>query len=93
MNFISFTKYKSYLESIGYSLERGKNDYSDSLHFITYLFFKEGDKDKYFVNVFTDKNGVGDKIMCINFGHGSIYVGGIKKVKIDMRHKFWKSLV
>jgi len=93
MNFVSFTKYKSYLESLGYSLERGKDDYSDSLHFITYFFSKEGEKDKYFVNVFTDCNGIGDHIMSINYGHGSIFVGGIKTIKIDMRKKFWKNLV
>lgn len=93
MKFVSFTKYKSYLESLGYHLENGKDDYSNSLRFITYFFSKEGEKDKYFVNVFTDRNGVGDKIMCINYGHGSIYVGGIKSIKIDMRRKFWKNLV
>lgn len=94
MKFVSFTKLKAYLEeSLGYRLERGKDDYSSSLRFITYFFSKEGVKNKIFVNVFTDYEGNGDSVMCINYGHGSIYYGGIKKVKIDMRKKFWRNLV
>lgn len=92
MKFISFSKYKNYLESIGYSAEKYKSDYSGSLGFITYFFSKPGEEDKYFVNVYTTKNGISDNIMSMHYGHGSFYAGGIKPVKVDMRRKFWKDL-
>lgn len=93
MKFVSFEKYKAYLESHGYTLEKGKNDYSQTLGFITYIFSKHTDEDKYFVNVFTDRNGNGDSVMSINYGHGSIYTGHIKKVKIDFRTNYWNQFV
>ena len=34
-----------------------------------------------------------DNIMTILYGCGSIYVGGIEKIKIDLRTKFWKQFI
>ena len=94
MKFVSFIKYKNYLENIkGYSLEKHKEDYSDALGFILYIFSKPNEEDKYFVNVFTNRNGIGDKVMSINYGHGSFYAGKINKVKIDMRTNYWKQYI
>ena len=91
MKFISYSKYKNYLESFGYSLEKGTNIYYD-LKFITYFFSKPGEKLKYTVNVYLDKhNEPSDKVMSINHGYGSPYLGW-NSVKIDMRKKFWKDL-
>jgi len=92
MKFISFTKFKSYLESNGYVLEKGMNIYYN-LCFATYFFSKTGEVGKYTVNVFMSNDGIiGDHVMSINKGHGSIYIGW-KSVKIDMRKKFWLNMV
>ena len=91
MKFISFNKFKSYLESYGYVLENGMNIYAD-LKFFTYFFSKPGKNDKYAINVFMSKDGTpGDHIMSINEGHGSPFLGW-RSVKVDMRRKFWKDL-
>lgn len=91
MKFVSYTKYKTYLESLGYVLEKGTNVYYD-LKFITYFFSKVGEKNKYTVNVFLDKfNNPTEHIMAINTGYGSPFLGW-KSVKIDMRKKFWQNL-
>lgn len=86
MKFISFKKYKAYLESIGYKQEKGENIYY-GLGFRSIFFSKDGNEDKYMTNVFLDS----DSIMSINYGHGSIYVGW-NAVNVDMRKKFWKDL-
>ena len=92
MKFISYTKYKTYLESNGYVLEKGINIYAD-LRFFTYFFSKPGKEDKYAINVFMSKAGTSsDNIMSINEGHGSPFLGW-RSVKVDMRRKFWKDLV
>ena len=92
MKFISYTKYKTYLESNGYVLEKGINIYVD-LRFFTYFFSKPGKEDKYAINVFMSKDGTSsDNIMSINKGHGSPFLGW-RSVKVDMRRKFWKDLV
>ena len=91
MKFISFNKYKKYLESFGYVLENGTNVYYD-LKFITYFFSKPNEKLKYTVNVYLNKdNKPTDNVMAINHGYGSPYLGW-NSVKIDMRKKFWKNL-
>ena len=91
MKFISFNKFKSYLESYGYVLENGMNIYAD-LKFFTYFFSKPGKNDKYAINVFMEKDGTpGDHIISINEGYGSPYIGW-RSVKVDMRRKFWKDL-
>lgn len=91
MKFISFNKFKSYLESYGYVLENGMNIYAD-LKFFTYFFSKPGKNDKYAINVFMKNDGTpGDHIISINEGHGSPYIGW-RSVKVDMRKKFWKNL-
>lgn len=98
MKFVSFNKYKKYLESLGYVQEKHIDDYAYPLAFRTYYFSKLDDKKKYGINVYTRPNigGVGfeltDNIMSILYGCGSIYAGGIKKIKIDFRTKFWKNL-
>ena len=92
MKFISYIKYKTYLESNGYVLEKGINIYAD-LRFFTYFFSKPGKEDKYAINVFMLKDGTSsDHIMSINEGHGSLFLGW-RSVKVDMRRKFWKDLV
>ena len=91
MKFISFNKYKKYLESFGYVLENGTNVYYD-LKFITYFFSKPNEKLKYTVNVYLNKdNKPTDNVMGINHGYGSPCLGW-NTVKIDMRKKFWKNL-
>ncbi len=91
MKFISFNKFKSYLESYGYVLEKGMNIYAD-LKFFTYFFSKPDKEDKYAINVFMSKDGTpSDHIISINEGHGSPYIGW-RSVKVDMRRKFWKDL-
>lgn len=92
MKFVKFEKFKSYLESIGYTLDKGKDDYSKTLGFITYFFSHPTNPNKYFVNVFTDIYGNGSSVMSINYGHGSVYAGFVKKVNIDMRKNFWKNM-
>lgn len=86
MKFVSFNKYKAYLESVGYVQEKGTNEYYDS-NLTTYFFSKPGEKEKYLVNVFMNT----DKVISISRGYGSIYLGW-NNVKIDMRSKFWKNL-
>ena len=91
MKFVSYNKYKNYLESFGYSLEKGTNIYYD-LAFVTYFFSKPDEKMKYIINVYLDKNNEPtDKVMSIAHGYGSPYLGW-QSVKIDMRKKFWKDL-
>ena len=91
MKFISFNKLKLYLESHGYVLENGTNIYYDS-KFITYFLSKPNEKFKYIINVYLNNdNEPTDKIMTINYGYGSPYLGW-NSVKIDMRKKFWKKL-
>lgn len=92
MKHLSFNKFKCYLEQQGYYIEY-KDDHSDALQFVMYFFSKDGQKNKYFVNVLTDRNGVGDEIICISYGYGSFYVGGINKVKVDYRKNFWKQFI
>lgn len=87
MKFVSFKKYKSYLESLGYTQERGEN-ISTGLGFKTVLFSRPCDKDKIMANVFLSS----DHIFSISKGYGSIYLGW-NNVKIDMRKKFWKNLM
>lgn len=92
MKLVSYKKYKAYLESFGYVLEKGTNTYYD-LGFITYFFSKPGEKLKYTINVYLDKDKEPtDKVIAINHGYGSPYLGW-HSVKIDMRKKFWKDLV
>lgn len=92
MNFLSFTKFKAYLESSGYILEKGMNIYKD-LRFYTYFFSKPGKVDKYAINVYMlEDDSPGDHIMNINKGHGSLYIGW-NLVKVDMRKKFWKNFI
>lgn len=86
MKFISFEKYKAYLESQGYVQEKGENVYYN-LSFRTVFFSKPGEKNKYTVNVFLNS----DHVMAINYGYGSPYIGW-KSVKIDVRKKFWRDL-
>lgn len=89
---ISFNKYKKYLESIGYSIEKGTNTYYD-LKFVSYFFSKPSIKAKRIVNVFLDKdNNPTDKVISINQGYGSIYLGW-ESIKIDLRKKFWKQFI
>lgn len=91
MKLISYNKYKNYLESLGYVLEKGTNEYYD-LKFITYFFSKPNEKLKYTVNVYMDKDFKStDKVMSIACGYGSPYIGW-GSVKVDMRKKFWKDL-
>ena len=92
MKFVNFEKFKNYLGSIGYTLDKGKDDYSQTLGFITYFFSHPTNPNKYFVNVFTDCEGNGANVMGINYGYGSIFSGNIKKVNIDMRTNFWKNM-
>lgn len=92
MKLISFNKYREYLESFGYSIEKGTNTYYD-LKFVSYFFSKPSFKLKYEVNVFLDKdNNPTDKVMSINHGYGSPYLGW-ESVKIDLRKKFWKQFL
>ena len=86
MKFVSFNKYKAYLESVGYVQEKGINEYYDA-NLTTYFFSKPDEKEKYMVNVFMNT----DKVISISRGYGSIYLGW-NNVKIDMRSKFWKNL-
>lgn len=86
MKFVSFNKYKAYLESSGYVQEKGTNEYYDA-NMTTYLFSKPGEKLKYLVNVFRNT----DKVISIANGYGSPYLGW-DNVIIDMRKKFWKNL-
>lgn len=90
MNFVSYNKYKQYLESFGY-VEDGQIDHSD-MSFITHSFKKEDVKLCYMVNEYTNNGVATDKVMSINHGYGSIYVGW-NSVKIDFRTKFWKNLM
>lgn len=84
MKFISFNKYKTYLETNGYRLNE-KVEFSD---FISYYFIKPNDFNIYIINVFINS----DYIMSINYGHGSIY-NGWYKLNIDKRTKFWKNMI
>ena len=91
MKFISYNKCKSYLESLGYSIEKGANEYY-VLGFITYFFSKPNEKLKCTINVYMDKDFKStDKVMSIACGYGDPYLGW-NSVKIDMRKKFWKNL-
>lgn len=87
MKYISFNKYKKYLESLGYIQERGENVYGD-LGFRTVFFSKPEVKPKYTVNVFLNS----DHVIGINHGYGSPYIGW-NSVKVDMRTKFWKHML
>ena len=92
MKFVSFCKYKNYLESFGWMIEKGTN-VSYDLKFVTYFFSKPDEKLKYTVNVFLDKyNEPTDHVISINRGYGSAYLGW-NSVKIDMRKKFWRDFV
>lgn len=84
---ISFKKYKQYLESFGYVLENGTNEYN-TLGFITYFFSNPNEKNKYTVNVFINT----DIIIAINYGYGYPYFNW-KTIKIDKRKNFWKNLM
>lgn len=86
MKFISFNKYKAYLESLGYKQERGTNEYPN-LSFKSYFFSRPNETYKYVVNKFIKT----DDVISIAYGFGSPYLG-YKSVKIDMRKKFWKNL-
>ena len=88
MNTISFEKFKAYLESQGYVEETKCNEFGHPLYMKEIFFSKEGEKDKYSVKVFM----FSDKVASISYGHGSVYNGNIKNVKIDFRKKFWKKL-
>jgi len=93
MKFISFNKYKSYLESCGYTLEKRTNTYYN-LKIISYFFSKAINREctKCIVNVFLDKeNNPTDKIISIATGYGSPFICW-DPVRIDMRKKFWKNL-
>lgn len=91
MKFVSFKKYKEYLESFGYVQEKGTNEYYN-LGFTTYFFSKPDEKLKYTVNVYMNKDFQStDKVMSIAHGYGSTYLGW-NSVKIDMRRNFWKKL-
>ena len=62
------------------------------IKFITYFFSKPSEKFKYTINVYLNNdNEPTDKVMGINHGYGSQYLGW-NNVKIDMRKKFWKNL-
>lgn len=93
MKLISFKKYKAYLESFGYVLEKGTNEYY-SLGFITYFFSLPEENHKYMVNVYMDKKDFKptDKVMSIARGYGNPYLGW-NSVNIDMRKNFWKNLI
>jgi len=84
---ISFKKYKQYLESLGYSQEKGTNEYCN-LGFKSYFFSKPNETYKYIVNKFINT----DYVISIAYGFGSPYLG-YKSVKIDKRKKFWKDLM
>ena len=47
MKFIKFSKYKTYLESLGYKQEIQVSDYAYPLAFRTYYFSKPEDNKKY----------------------------------------------
>ena len=83
---VSFEKYKAYLESLGYSQEKGTNEFPN-LSFKSYFFSKAGEVNKFIVNTFINT----DKVISIAYGYGSPYLG-YKTVNIDMRTKFWKNL-
>lgn len=99
MKFIKFSKYKAYLESLGYIQEKHVDDYASPLAFRTYYFSKPEDNKKYGINVYTRPMlgscgfELTDNIMTILYGCGSIYAGGIEKIKIDLRTKFWKQFI
>ena len=87
MKYISFNKYKAYLESLGYSQEKGTNEYTN-LSFIQYFFSKSNEKNKYIVNTFTNS----DHVISIAYGYGSPYLG-YSNINIDKRKSFWKNLM
>lgn len=99
MKFVKFSKYKAYLGSLGYVQEPHIDDYASPLAFRTYYFSKPNVKEKYGINVYTRPMPgscgfeLTDNIMTILYGCGSIYAGGIKKVNVDMRTKFWKQFI
>lgn len=99
MKFVKFSKYKAYLGSLGYVQEPHIDDYASPLAFRTYYFSKPNVKEKYGINVYTRPMPgscgfeLTDNIMTILYGCGSIYAGGIKKVNVDMRTKFWKRFI
>lgn len=96
--FISFTKYKAYLQSQGYTLQNKTIDYGAPIYMRDYVFSKEGDENIYKVTVFAkpyevDGNlEVGDHVASINYGRGSFYCGVWKRIEADFRKKFWKEL-
>ena len=96
MKSIKLSKYKAYLESLGYVQEKQIDDYAFPLAFRTYYFSKPSVKEKYAINVYTRPMPgscgfeLTDNIMSIRFGYGSMCIGGIKNIKIDYRTKFWK---
>lgn len=89
MKFISFKKFKAYLESQGYVQEQGKNIYGAPIFLEETFYSKEGEVDKYSVKTYM----FSDKVASIWFGHGSFYSGNITRVKVDYRKKFWKELL
>lgn len=92
MKYISFSKFKNYIEDQGFILEKNTNIYYD-LKFISYFFSNKNKNYKYMVNVFLDKNNnPTDHIISINKGCGSIFIGW-EKCKVDFRKKMWNSLV
>lgn len=87
MKYISFNKYKTYLESLGYFQEKGTNEFTN-LSFISYFFSKPNEKNKYIVNTFINS----DHVIAIAYGYGSPYLG-YNTINIDKRKKFWKDLM
>lgn len=87
---ISFTKYKEYLQSQGYSLEDKTTEYGAPVNLRDYVFSKEDNKNIYKVTVHTEPYD--DHITSINYGHGSPYSGCWKRINIDYRKNFWKEL-
>ena len=84
---ISFKKYKTYLESLGYIQEKGINEYCN-LGFKSYFFSKPNETYKYLINKFINS----DYVISIAYGFGSPLLG-YKLVKIDKRKKFWKKMI
>ena len=90
--FVSFTKYKAYLENQGYSQKGKPVEYDTTLGIRDYVFSKEGDENIYKITVFVNNLGIEDNIVSIYYGFGTLYFGKWTEIKVDFRKKFWKEL-
>lgn len=97
MKYVSYEKYKQYIESEGWVLDPTTYKEMYDPHAIKQVVFrKQGDKRMLLVNVFgkdkTRPMQLTDIVSAINYFDPRLGLYGYENVKVNFTQKFWKNL-